>query len=215
MNEEGVQQPARPPAVAGRAVADLASIIKATMPVGPDDEDWYRAVFAFARHLKGLPEYCGADPADLRPEVRQWHDEASRDYPGRSFEGTLGLFLKDWKQVKFPAGANPLHIVFERAKTARTPLAAQPYEDERLRLLVTFCCEMQRAVGEREFYLDGRSAGRLIGVSGVTAWQWLMLLYQDKPPVLKLVEKGTSRKSNRFFYIGDTPESADGAERAA
>ena len=91
--------------------------------------------------------------------------------------------------------------IFAKAVNTDEPAVARRYEQGQLRLLVALCQELQRAAGERPFYLSCRTAGRLLGVDHTTAWRWLFLLEHHQ--VIKTVAKGSQStgKASRYRYL--------------
>jgi hypothetical protein len=63
------------------------------------------------------------------------------------------------------------------------------------------CCELQHIVGDGDFYLDVRSAGRLIGVDHTTAWRWLKVLCADGLLAAGVKGSKATRKASRFRFI--------------
>ena len=93
--------------------------------------------------------------------------------------------------------------VFELAKQSPFPQAAMRYEQHDLRLLVALCRELQRASGDKPFFLACRTAGNLLKVTHITAWRWLFALTQDG--IVAEIEKGdrVRRRASRYRYLGD------------
>ncbi|MHC4695956.1 MAG: bifunctional DNA primase/polymerase, partial [Planctomycetota bacterium] len=183
----------------------IAEILRSTQPHGPGQRN--RAVFELARTLRGEPGLYDADPCDFRSIVKAWHKLALPVIRTKPFEETWIDFLQAWPKVKYPKGAGPMDVIFERATAAKLPAEAMQYEQPQVRLLVSLCRELQRHTGERPFYLGCRTAGRLLDVHHKTAWRWLLLLAKDG--ILCVSEKGGLLKNRfratRFFYV---PEDA-------
>ncbi len=57
--------------------------------------------------------------------------------------------------------------------------------------------------GDNPFFLDCRTAGRMIGTEHTTAWRWLRVLEADG--VLLATERGSKKtsKATRFKYTPD------------
>lgn len=164
-------------------------------------------VFDLCRVLKAIPRLADAGPHALEPVVRRWHELGLMNglIGSIPFEETWMDFLHGWPNVKFPKGTEPMAVIFEQVQTGSLPQAAFRYEQPGLRLLVALCRELQRASGDRPFFLGCRTAGRLLGVDHTTAWRWLFLLQHDRPQVLEVVEKGgrARRQASRYRYLGD------------
>jgi hypothetical protein len=181
--------------------ADVRQAIQETLPRGPGRRN--RQVLELARALKAIPRLADAPADDLIPYVRRWHELAKPVISTQAWEETLIDFLRAWPRVKFPKGTEPMVQIFERAQQADPPQAALRFEQDKLRLLVALCRELQHASGDRPFFLACRTAGRLLDVDYTTAWRWLFLL--DHVGVIREVEKGdrAKRRASRYRYLGD------------
>lgn len=179
---------------------DVHQAIQQTLPKGPGQR--HRAVFAFARALKGIPFLCDADALTLEPYLRQWHHLALPTISTQPFEESLIDFLRAWPRVKFPAGAEPMRAVLARAAAAEPPIAAKQFEQPQLWLLVSLCRELQAAVGDAPFFLASRTAANLLEVPPTQAWRWLFLLEQKG--VLHVTERGSraTNRATRYRYQG-------------
>ncbi len=93
----------------------------------------------------------------------------------------------------------------DRADPTVLPVEAADYEQKKLRLLVAFCREIQRAAPGVQFFLSCRTAGGLLGISHTKAAEWLRLLVADD--ILEEKEKGGINKdtgeqrASRYLYI--------------
>lgn len=96
---------------------------------------------------------------------------------------------------------------FNKALQFKPPkIAIELYpENEKIQLLVSLCRELQKTSGKDMFFLDVRTAGRLLGVSHMQASRWFFLLVSDG--ILRIVKKGgtakTVRKATRYRYIAN------------
>jgi hypothetical protein len=176
---------------------EIEQAIVATLPTGPRD---YRALFRLARQLKGLLPH--AELAEMREYVAEWHRRAST-ITAKSFLDAWGGFVQAWRRVRVPAGEGAIDTAFARASEGPPPEAATNlYGEGPIVLLAALCRELQRIVGEGEwFFLDCRTAGRLIRVEHTTAWRYLDVLCADG--ILAAGEKGSkeTRKASRFRFI--------------
>jgi hypothetical protein len=91
----------------------------------------------------------------------------------------------------------------ERVATTSPPPAAADFLIPGVQRLVHITAVLQQAAGDRPFYLDVRTAGRLLGVTHTTAWQWLHLLCRRG--VLKCVSTGSkaTRRANEYRFVAD------------
>jgi hypothetical protein len=181
----------------------IERVIIESLPTGIGKRN--RHVFELARALKAVPTLADAPVDALEPYVRQWHNlGVARGVIGTEpFEETWIDFLVGWPKVKFPRGEEPMSKMFELAKQADMPKAALRYEQKGLRLLVLLCRELQRASGDKPFFLACRTAGKLLSITHVQAWRWLTLLAHDE--IVKEVEKGDrlKRRASRYRCLVD------------
>jgi len=178
----------------------VQSAIIGSLPTGPGRRN--EQVFELARALKAVPFLSDAAGKELRPHVLHWHSLAQPVIRTQPFEETWIDFLRGWKNVKFPKGAEPMVQIAERALILEPPPVAARYEQPALRKLVSLCRELQQTAGEGPFYLACRTAGRLLAVDHMTASRWLFLLVSDG--ILIEVQKGGPRtgKASRYRYTG-------------
>jgi hypothetical protein len=158
-------------------------------------------VFKLARCLRAIPSFAGADMRTLRPIVEQWHRRALPVIGTKPFLDTWSDFVQGWPLVRVPAGQGVIETAFQRAMTTEPPSqAVELYGNGPIVLLASLCRELQRIGGASSFfYLDCRTAGRLIGVDHVTAWRFLGILCADG--VLAAGAKGSSVKASRFRFL--------------
>jgi bifunctional DNA primase/polymerase-like protein len=181
--------------------AEVEERISQTLPSGEGQRN--RCLFEFARLLQGLARYAEANPCSLKPIVREWHRRALPFILTKPFDTTWFEFLNAWPQIKYPTGTGPLDQALRRASEQPLPPAALEYEDPKVRLLVALVAELQRMAGEKPFFLDCRSAGRLIGVGHTQANLFLRGLVADG--VLELGQKGgwETKKASEYRYLPD------------
>jgi hypothetical protein len=173
--------------------------IAATLPQEPGYRN--RRVFSFARHLKAISSLANSDVRDLKPYVKEWHSRALPFIATKPFEETWLDFAEGWKRVRFAAGEEPIAQLFQASLEKELPLVAKQYETLELRHLVGLCRELHYHFGKKPFYLDGRKAGNLLGVSHSQAARWFRVLILDD--VLELVTPGYRSKAAEYRYMGD------------
>jgi hypothetical protein len=176
----------------------IEQAIISSLPAGPGRR--HQMVFNLARALKSIPALCDAEPRELKPIARRWHEQARPMIRTQAFEETWIDFLYAWPRVKFAKGAEPMVEVMERVRLADAPVEALQFEQEEVRLLVAICRELQRSSGGQPFFLSCRTAGSLLGVNHKQAWRWLFLLVEEG--ILRVVHKGQqgSGRATRFCY---------------
>jgi hypothetical protein len=181
-------------------VSTREQIDRAIQSSQPGSRAGYRkALFRFARELKAIPELADAGPRQLSPLVERWFTHAQKILGAEHLLETVHIdFLRAWPKVRHPAGAGPIQELFARAQTRRVPLAGERYQNQKLRLLVSLCWELQEHAGENPWPLSCRQAGELLGVSHTVASNWLFLLVQDE--VLELVSVGNQASGKASEY---------------
>ncbi len=154
-----------------------------------------------------MPEYTDADPKQFYSVVKEWHKKALPNIRTKEFEETWIDFLKGWEKIKWKIGDKPMAQIFERAIRFEPPkIAVEKYpKNNKLKILVSLCRELQRAAGNSPFFLSARTAARLLNSYPMQTSRWLWLLETDD--ILKVVSKGKMTKTGgiatRFRYIAN------------
>jgi len=167
----------------------------------------HRRIFDFARELYSMPEYTDADPKQFYSVAKEWYKRALPNIRTKEFEETWIDFLKGWDKIKWKIGERPMAQIFERAIQLEPPqIAVEKYpENSKLKILVSLCRELQRAVGKSPFFLSARTAARLLNSYPMEISRWLWLLETDG--ILKVVSKGKMTReggiATRFRYIAN------------
>jgi hypothetical protein len=181
---------------------DAEQAIIDTLPITLGQRN--RCLFRLARELKAITP--AAEFGHLRPIVERWHQRALPVIATKPFLETWADFVQAWRRVRVPAGQGALDLALQRAAAAAPPERALTlYGGGPIVLLVALCCELQHINGADEFFLDCRTAGRLIGVNHTTAWRYLAVLCADG--VLKAGEQGSygsgsaTGKASRYRYL--------------
>jgi len=190
-----------PHSVAWQSDARVQDAIRKTLP--QDEGQRNRAVFQFARRLKGIPELAGAEALQLAAIVREWHRRARPVIGTKPYADTLADFVHGWDRVKKPVALDYLRRVYERAELVRI----DGLDDERLSRLAGMCKVLQEDTGDSgPFYLAQRDAAKPFGVHCTTAGKWLGLL--EKLGIIRTVTRGSGIWATRFRYVG--PGASDG-----
>ena len=152
-----------------------------------------RALLALTQHLISIGTFQkGSTISDesVRKIFVKWYELAKpflrRD---KSRDDYLFEFLDAWENVEHPLGTSSIDILFEKAKSIMPPEEADIFESADIRLLVTFCREMQRNAGDEEFFLSCRTVAQLFKHKcHTTAAAWLKGLVRSK--ILQETTKG-------------------------
>ncbi|MFC1739425.1 bifunctional DNA primase/polymerase [Planctomycetota bacterium] len=161
-------------------------------------------IFFFSKALR--TRYPDANPKIFREDVRSWYDLALPNIRTKDFAETWLDFLVAWDNVKYFEGVNPM-IIYEQAIKLKPPKAvALNYpENHKLQNLAVLCREIQKACGDKPFFLSARTAAGLLEISAMQANRYLRLLVKED--VLTITQKGgtaeTVRKATRYRYIAN------------
>lgn len=128
------------------------AIIKSA-PSGPGTR--HRENLHFVRHLKAIPELADLAADALKPYHDQWFNIHKRKFRA-SYHESWYAFRNSWENAKYPIGRGPMMEIVEQALAAEPPAFAAS-DDERFRLVVNVCQELQRRVGKEPFVLDERA----------------------------------------------------------
>jgi hypothetical protein len=189
--------------------------LSAARPTGAihTDHDFRLAVFNLAKHFKAVAELRDRTVAALRPLVKQWYESAAEELRGRTLTDTYALFGSSWKVVRDPAGDDVVKRAWDIAQIVTPPPEAAMYDDVRVRRLITLCRQLQfenaRDNRRTGFYLSGRKAAKLLGVTQPTAALWLAMLVDDG--ILEVTDAGGGfsggrRKARSYRYRPDPRE---------
>jgi hypothetical protein len=173
--------------------------IAATLPLMAGQRN--ASLFQLARILKANPEFARADVTRLRPIIEHWHSLALPSIATKGLSATWCDFRNAWPKVRFPAGQDPIMSILKEADARALPSITRIYPEPELKRLVALCRQLQLQNPKGPFFLDCRTAGRLLGVTHTTAHTWLRLLAMDK--VLQVVRIGTRHKATEFRYLAD------------
>jgi hypothetical protein len=156
-----------------------------------------RPLFMLAHKIRGFEEeQASMFSLDVITEiVRRWQSrnqhnlEDNHDY--------LMEFLDKLSLVRHPKG-RALVNAFVAAKRLPPPKQTTGLSRD-VQLLACLCRELQRGAGENPFFLDGRSAAKVIGLRHETVASWLRAL--QRLWVIKLETKGRRGFASRYRYI--------------
>jgi hypothetical protein len=180
----------------------VAAAIAATLPQGHGKRN--RALWNFARTLKGIDGLRDARAKDLRPIVKRWHEQALPNIRTKAFSESWTDFVSSWNTARWALGENIVNGCFQTAVDEPLPkCAAELYDLREVQLLVGLCAAMQDRVGDEPFFLATRSAAELLGVAPKSVARWFHALEADE--ILVCVERGTAsgRKASQFRFIGE------------
>lgn len=181
--------------------ARIEDAIQRTLPPGYGNRNGH--LFKLCRALHAIAELRQIEPRRVRilkPIVREWHRRGQAKMVTKDFGMTWAEFAYAWGRVRFPEGDDVLRRAIEAAEAANPPRwALEDYTDPRMLLLASICRELQRLVGDAEFFLSVRTAEQVLGVDKGTACRWLHAFVADG--ALREVKKGDkSGRATRWRY---------------
>lgn len=180
----------------------LAGAVSDAVPTQAGERYWQNGMFRLARMLKAVPLLRDASDDAAYYAVAAWW-ERSRFAGGGDWELDWLRFGEMWNRVVVPAGEAQLPSILERARANVGPLLRR---SERYTLLVSLCRELQRAFGDRPFFLGCRTAAEVLGLPGtnayITASRMLRLARDDG--LIELVSVGSMKSgdASKYRYIG-------------
>jgi len=166
-------------------------------------------LFELVRRIKFTPQFVNLPAAEigfLKPYVRDWWKLAKPHTSGKhaEFWQSWQDFVYGWEEARVPYGAT-MEGILQKARSSPPPrVAVEKYGQGSLRaLLAALCRELQRLSGDKPFYLTGRTAGPLIGVSDTQAWRLLKTLEGDKIIVAVTKYPRGKRRATEYRYLHD------------
>ena len=121
----------------------IGEAIAASLPTGTGHR--HRRLFHFARLLKAIPSLASADVQSLRPIMQEWYRQALPKIGTRNFDESWTDFAHAWRNVRFPAGQEPIRMMYEQALLAPLPPIAERYETVEVKRLIVLCRALQQA----------------------------------------------------------------------
>jgi hypothetical protein len=181
----------------------IAEVVGLALP--RDVHQNHAALFTLARGVKMIEKRLGRPIAEqgLSEIFGLWHDAAkSWLRPEQTKQEYWTEFLEGYEKVKHPLDESTLQTAWETAQKSPLPKEAAQFEKPEIRLLVALCRELQRAAGNKAFYLPCRKVQMLMHPdSQDTAARWLRMLVRAK--IVEVVERGgpDTNKATRYRYL--------------
>lgn len=189
----------------------VAQAMSRAMPSGVGHRQ--RQIFRLCREFKAIDELAGKEAYQLEPLFHLYYSESKAMLlsPVMSRGEAFGHFAAGLPKVAHAAGCDEISTAWREAMQNPIPVCAERFSDSECQWLVMLCCELQRRAGRKPFYLDCRTAGRLLGETHTTANARLNGMLAKG--VLKLAKPHVAqRKAREFFYLGDDPTKGDAYE---
>jgi hypothetical protein len=159
-------------------------------------------LFILARAVKSLETQTGKfTPAQLRDVFSRWYQRAAGFLrPEQTRDDYMTEFMNAYASAKKPLGEGAITDAWKLAQEKPLPPEAiEMFEDDKLRLVVALCRELQIVAGNGPFYLSARTLQGLLKQDGhATAARWLRSLCVLQ--VIAEVEKGGGNRASRYRY---------------
>jgi hypothetical protein len=137
-----------------------------------------------------------------------WRNELTRD-------DYYAEFLEAYSYARIGLDEDPIEVAASRAETVPLP-DVRGFKDERVRLLVAICRELQKITGSNPFFLPTRKLGELLGAHWTQVARWLRIL--ENPLQIIHLAPGEVRKRGGIrcprYYYGPTPRTVERASVA-
>ena len=170
------------------------------------------SLFKLAQLMKSYENAMGRPATQLELEFlfdrwsvlarRFWRRELTRD-------DYYAEFLEAYSYARIGLHENPIEVAVSHAKAAPLP-QVQGFTDDRIRLLVAICREIQQITHPNPFFLPTRKLGDILGVHYTLAARWLRIL--EKPLQMIHLASGEVRRqggsrSPRYHYGSPRPNT--------
>jgi hypothetical protein len=145
-----------------------------------------------ARLVKSYENKIGrsANEGELENVFDRW-SLVARGFWRHTRDEYYAEFLDAYSYADFGLDENPIEVAVSRAKAVPLP-QVQRFTDERIRLLVAICREMQQITGANPFFLPTRKLGEILGMHWTHVGRWLRIL--EKPLQMIHLAPGEVRK---------------------
>jgi hypothetical protein len=131
------------------------------------------SLFKLARLVKSYENAIGRPASELELEsvFDRWCPMARRFWR-HSRDDYYAEFLEVYGYARMGLDENPIEVAVSRAKAAPLP-QVRGFTDERIRLLVAICREIQQITGANPFFLPTRKLGEILGAHYTQVARWL------------------------------------------
>ena len=181
--------------------------------VAPSDFHQNNAsLFKLGRLVKSYENAIGRPASDVELEsvFHRWCFVA-RPFWRHTRDDYWAEFLDAYSYARIGLDQNPIELAVSRARFAPLPEVAG-FTDERIRLLVAICREMQHIIGANSFFLPTRKLGEILGAHWTQVARWLRIL--EKPlQVIHLapdeVRRRGGSRSPRYHHGAPAPTTLE------
>ena len=172
--------------------------------VAPSDFHQNNAsLFKLGRLVKSYENAIGRPASDVELEsvFHRWCFVA-RPFWRHTRDDYWAEFLDAYSYARMGLDENPIEVAVSRAKAAPLP-QVRGFTDERIRLLVAICREMQQITGAAPFFLPTRKLGEILDACHTKVARWLRIL-ERRLQVIHLapgeVRRRGGNRSPRYHY---------------
>jgi hypothetical protein len=134
------------------------------------------SLFKLARLVRSYEHTIGraATEEELEAMFDRW-SLVARPFWRHARDDYYAEFLDACSYARIGLHENLIEVAVSRAKAAPLP-EVQGFTDERIRLLVAICREIQQITGANPFFLPTRKLGEILGVRYTQIARWLRVL---------------------------------------
>lgn len=184
------------------SVLDVDHAIQLAMP--SDVHQNNNRLFTLARAVKSLEIQSGKFSREkLRNVFTQWYTLAGPYLrPDQTRDEYMIEFMKAYSAARTPLGDGIIDQAWKSAQTKPLPPeAVDGFTDEKFRLIVALCRELQINAGDKPFFLSSRTLAKLLGhPTHIAASRYMSALC-----VMGFIEeatKGTMGRASCYRYQG-------------
>jgi hypothetical protein len=176
----------------------VSQAIKETLPKTSGSRN--KAIFRFARALKFECGMAGKTLNELRPLVKQWHEQALPFITTKPFADTWFDFKNGWEKARCPLSGSPVKEALARAIAEPPPMPELGFDDDasiRIYGLVYWLAKLNQG----NFFLSCHDIMKIMGIDHVTAWRRLKLFTAEG--LIEIVSVGIPNvKATRYRWTG-------------
>lgn len=183
-------------------ITNIEEALVCSLPKQKNDN--HRCLFTLARAVKALElsEQRTFQLPEMKNIFLQWHSR-SRSFlnPAQSQDDYWFEFLDAFENADHPLGVDVIAEAWTRASRNQPPPEAQQFDTKEVRLLVSFCRELQMMRRDKPFFLASRTVQRLFKHdTHISGARWLRGLCRSG--ILKVAEQGgpKTNRATRFLY---------------
>ena len=197
------EDPTSAGALGGVVALTIIELVRMALP--GDEHQNHAKLFLLARGLRAFEERDGRQWSENEMKTKlflPWYKQNGFLRDSQTQAEYWLEFLEARDDVKYPLGESMLEQTWRLAVTSDPPSEAQRFRDPRSQRLVAWCRELQRAAGEKPFFLSCRTVSSKLGLKSSRGGS-VFLRRLEREGFLAVVEKGgpNTNRATRFRYM--------------